>query len=170
MGKIITYYEMFNHKVVFLGIISLFLMVVTDSYNVIAGLSKTLPHIPAGKSLIEEYAVIVTYIGLGFVMIERGHIRTEILIRKFSKSSKIYFDILTSTMVFIITAFISYNILNETMSSYIADIKIPAVITIYKWPFLLIVFIGFMNASLGSLFNVLKLFLKIKSKPLEAVK
>jgi len=149
--------DKFNGWFINLGVFSLFAMMVIDTLNII-GAKFGVSVIPAGKTFIEELMTVVVFVGLGYVLFNQGHIKTEIVKNYFPPVLRFLGDVLSYGVIAIVSGIISWRN-GVTAIVYIRDsVTSPADIPVPMGPFVLLIALSFFNLSLCSVLLLVKKF------------
>lgn len=147
--KIVDWLRKLNRWFIAIGLVSLFAMMVVDTVNII-GIKLGVRVIPAGKTIIEELMTVAVFIGLGFVLLERGHIRTDIVKTRLSARMRFTSDVVSSVVIILVSGFISWTNGKTAIEYFAHGVTSPADIAIPMAPFFLLITLSFLNIGLCS--------------------
>ena len=145
----------FNQFLLFIGAVSIFIMIVVDVLNVI-GAKAGVMIVPSGKTIIEEMLVVIIYIGMGYVMLNRGHIKTDILKNRFPHKVSFALDIFTFVLIIAVSTYIFVKNAGTFMLFFTKGISLPGIVQIPKWPAQLLLVLGFLNLAVCTMLLLLE--------------
>lgn len=147
--------EKLNVWIIDVGVICLFFMMVIDTVNII-GIKFGLEVVPAGKTFIEELMSVLVYIGMAYVLLGRGHIKTEILKNRFPRPLRFASDVLTYAVIASVGGFIFWRTIIAAIDSFQRHATVPAKILVPIGPFILIIALAFFNLALCALLVLIR--------------
>lgn len=145
-----------NYWILFIPIIAMFGMMFLDGVNVITIRFFGFRAVPGHKELIEELMIIVVYVGLAYVLLERGHIKTNILKNQFPPALRFAADIIADLVCIGLPAFMAYvsgtglvwSIIHRSAKQ--GDVQFPLT------PFYVVVTASFAMLSIAAVFIMIK--------------
>lgn len=136
-----------NQLLLFLSALCIFIMIIVDGLNVI-GAKVGVMIVPSGKTIIEEMLVAMIYIGMGYVVLNQGHIKTDIFKSRFPKKVSFALDALTNALIIGISLYI-FTMSADTFWLFLdKGLTLPGVVQIPKWPVQLILSLSFLNMAI----------------------
>lgn len=149
LSELIRWLVKINKLFISVGSVCLFAMMFIDTANIV-GIKLSLIVIPAGKTFIEELMTVVVYIGISFVLFERGHIKSEIVKKHFSPRLRFASDVFTYSLLAAISGLISWINLTTAIEYFQLGKTTPADIPVPMGPFILIISLSFLNFAVCS--------------------
>jgi TRAP-type C4-dicarboxylate transport system permease small subunit len=135
-----------NKGFITIGFITLFLMMIIDTVNIV-GIKFGFVVIPGGKTIIEELMTIVVFIGLGFVMFERGHMKTEILKSLFPPFFKKISSIIGYLLMVLVSTFLFWAHAKVAIQYFREGVTSPSDIAIPMGPSFTLIALAFLNVA-----------------------
>jgi TRAP-type C4-dicarboxylate transport system permease small subunit len=135
-----------NKGFITIGFITLFLMMIIDTVNIV-GIKVGFVVIPGGKTIIEELMTIVVFIGLGFVMFERGHMKTEILKTLFPPLFKKISSIISYLLMIFVSVFFFWTHAKVAIQYFREGVTSPSDIAIPMAPSFTLIALAFLNVA-----------------------
>ena len=136
-----------NFWLISIGSLLLFFMLAIDLANVI-GVKFGKEVVPAGKTFIEEFMAVLVYIGMAYVLLERGHIKTEILQKHFLPPFRFASDALSYLVIASTSAFIFWINIRVAIDCFQQNATFPDKILVPIGPFILTISISFLSLAL----------------------
>ena len=149
MNNIVDWLKKYNRVLILVGGFALFAMMVIDTANIV-GVKFGVRVIPAGKTIIEELMTVVVFIGLGFVLLEYGHIKTDVLKSRLSGRLRFTSDVASYSLIILVSALISWYNGSTTIEYFKIGVTSPADLPIPMAPFFLLITISFLNIGFCS--------------------
>jgi len=130
-----------------LGMFCLFAIMFIDTVNAV-GIKLKLVAIPSGKTLIEEMMAVLVYSGIGYLLFDRGHIKTEAILSRLPKYMKFFSSILSYSVMFVVSGYIFW--MNTGTAIYFLKEKVHkiAAIPVPMGPFFVLISLAFLVFSL----------------------
>lgn len=119
--------------------------------------------------LIQYLNVPVVFLAIGYVELERGSTRIELLITKFPKKVQKLLLAMGNILGFGICAFAAYINANMTLGKFVSHTRASAgqASSFFIWPFCLVLALGYLLVSLAFLWNTIKQLRWMKHPELE---
>ncbi|MBI2869803.1 MAG: TRAP transporter small permease [Chloroflexi bacterium] len=100
--------RLFNRWFLAIPMVTMLAMMVFDSVNVISIRFFSFRIIPAQKEFIEEFIIIVVYGGLAYVLLERGHIKTDLVVNQLGRTGRFIAQMVADFFCIVVTGYITY--------------------------------------------------------------
>lgn len=144
-----------NRVLINLGVVALFAMMIIDTLSII-GLQFGIRAIPGDKTIIEELMTLVIFIGIAYVLFERGHIKTEILKSRFTPPLRFASNVLAYLVMACVCIFIAWTNGAGAIEFLRLNVTSPADLPIPMGPFLLLIAIAFADLALCTVLLLIK--------------
>lgn len=126
-----------------------------------AGLPVT--GIPASTEIVQYLHIPVVFLAMGYVTVDRGHTKIDLLSSKFPKALQVFFGIIGDLCGVFISAFIAWrgfiqvgNFMKVNKMSSVTGVGFPL------WPFAVILSVGFVLLAVSFVWDIVRLALNKK--------
>ncbi len=148
----------------FLAAISAFIllsMVLTISYDVIA---RYVFGAPTKWSLeINEYCLLaVVYLSGAWTLRVGGHVRVDILFRKFSKKTQLILELINSLLGMIFTGILTWEAACFVYDGILTQARSETYLEVLQWPIRSLMFIGFLLVFIEFLLREINFILLLR--------
>lgn len=140
-------WQVVNVAFIALGAACLFGMMMIDTVNII-GVQAGREIIPAPKVLIEELMTVVVFIGIGDVLLGRGHIKTDVVKKHFPPRLRLISDLASHVLIIGASGFVCWALAVAAAKSFHEHATVAASIPIPIAPFILVIAVSFFNMGL----------------------
>jgi len=155
MERIMNWLFKVNKWFINLGLISLFAIMVIDTVGIV-GAKYGVRIIPGGKTIIEELMTVVVFVGIAYLLFERGHIKTDFVKKHFPPGLRFFSDILAYVVMIGVSGLIFWTNGKTAIEYLELNVTSPADIPVPMGPFFLLISISFLSLGVCSFFLLIK--------------
>jgi TRAP-type C4-dicarboxylate transport system permease small subunit len=120
--------------------------------------------IPGAIEICELLMVAITYLALGYVVIERGHMRVGLLDNYFGARVLFGLQVLTSLLAFLVGGFFTWRTFTYLEYAFQAQLVTEmAVLRMVIWPGIFLTFLGFLTFTIAYILVFVKSLARSRS-------
>ena len=145
--RLIEKVKKLNYWLLIIPMLALVGMMFLDAANAITIKLFSVRATPAQKELIEELLIVVVYVGMAYTLLERGHIKTDMLKNRFGPNLRFAADMLSDLACMVLFGYMAWASVNGAIYNLVRHSIKQGEITLPLSPFYVI-----LAASIAMLF------------------